>query len=178
MITPEEHMRKLLHHLGEDPLREGLKDTPARWVRAYREMTAGYGLDPKAILSTRFRCESRDMVLLRRAEFSSLCEHHMLPFVGTVSIGYVPEASQVVGLSKLARLIDCFALRLQIQERMTRQIAGALIEHVSPNVAVVVRAVHQCMVTRGVRKNGEMVTSRLSGAFLEPETRAEFMAIA
>lgn len=178
MMTPEDHMRELLKHLGDDPTREGLRDTPARWVRGYRELTRGYEMDPAEILSTRFRCDSKDMVLLRRTPFASVCEHHLLPFVGTVSIGYIPTTHQVVGISKLARLIDCFALRLQIQERMTRQIADSIAEYVTPNVAVIVRAVHQCMTTRGVKKDGEMVTSRMAGVFLDEKPRSEFLQLA
>ena len=179
MMTPEQHMRALIQDtVGVDMTESGMRRTPERFVRALREMTAGYRDDPARLLSVTFPCDSRDMVLLRGAEFRSLCEHHVMPFSGVVSIGYIPDGERVVGLSKLARLIDCFALRLQIQERLTRQIADALNEHTSQDVAVIVRARHHCMCYRGVRKDGEMVTSRMTGAFLKSTARAEFMSIA
>ncbi len=177
----EEHVRFLLSYVGEDATREGLVDTPARVRRALLELTAGYGEDPKDILSTSFDAGSYDeMVILRGIKFHSLCEHHMLVFSGEAAVGYLPGA-RVVGLSKLARLVECYARRLQIQERMTREIADALEVHIEPNgVGVIVRAHHSCMGCRGVRQAGsEMVTSAMLGSMKEnPETRAEFLALA
>lgn len=176
---PTDSVRRLLEFIGEDPTRDGLRDTPARVVKALGEMTAGYGQSPGAILSTCFDVEECDeMVVVRAIPFVSLCEHHMLPFTGTATIGYIPDG-RVVGLSKLARLVDIFARRLQVQERMTIQIADAIGDHLSPRgVGVVIRATHSCMSARGVGKTAEMVTSRLRGAILEvPQARAEFMAL-
>lgn len=175
---PEDAVVRLLQGIGEDPTRDGLKGTPGRVVRALREMTSGYAVDPKEVLSTCFEQYYDEMVILRGIEFASMCEHHMLPFVGEVDVGYVP--GKVVGLSKLARLVDCFAKRLQIQERMTLQIAEAIREHLdAKGVAVVVRARHSCMGCRGVKKPGaEMVTSAMLGVLREKsEARAEFLAL-
>ena len=162
----------------DDP---SLKDTPARVARMWEELLAGYGEDPAEILKVCFPSSYDQMVVLRGVQFHSTCEHHMLPFSGEAAVGYVPaEDGGVVGLSKLARIVDCFARRLQLQERMTDQIAGAIEEHLKPRgVGVLVRATHQCMVCRGVRKPGaEMVTSALRGAMMtEPSARAEFLAM-
>jgi GTP cyclohydrolase I len=165
-------VRKLLEAMGDDPDREGLTDTPARVVRAMREMTAGLLLDPADVLGTTFDVQSDEMVVVTGIEFVSLCEHHLLPFTGTAAIGYLPD-QRVVGLSKLARLP-------QVQERMTRQITDALDEHLpSKGSACVLRATHSCMSCRGVRKVARMVTSSLTGAFrAEPETRGEFLSLA
>lgn len=177
----EDGVVRLLQAIGEDPTREGLRDTPSRVVRALTEMTAGRYEDPAAILATTFDGENYDsMVVLRNIEFTSLCEHHLLPFTGTADVGYIADGN-VVGLSKLARLVECFARRPQLQERMTQQIANALNEHLTPKgVGVVVRAHHSCMGCRGVRKPGaEMVTSTLLGYMrVSPEARAEFMRLA
>ena len=165
----------------EDPTREGLLDTPARVVKALGQMTEGYGQDPREILGTTFDTDGYDeMVVLRGIDFVSLCEHHMLPFIGTAAVGYVP-GERVVGLSKLARLVDCFSRRLQIQERMTKEIADAVMEVLSPQgVGVVVSAHHSCMGCRGVRKPGaSMVTSYLAGVMRDNvAARAEFLALA
>lgn len=173
-----EAVRTLLRWVGEDPSREGLRDTPRRVADAWEEMTCGYGQDPAVLLATDFAGEGYDeMVVCRNVEFCSTCEHHMLPFVGVAHVAYVPRR-RVVGLSKMARLVDCFARRLQIQEKMTQQIARAMQEHLKPlGVGVVVQARHQCMSCRGVGKHqSEMVTASLLGVFKRAEVRAEFLA--
>lgn len=170
-------VRDLLALIGEDPDREGLVDTPSRVVRAWLELTAGYEQDPAAILATTFAERADEMVLVRDVPFASVCEHHMLPFHGTVTVGYLPR-DRVVGLSKIPRLIECYARRLQVQERMTTQIADAMMEHLSPlGVGVLVTGYHSCMAMRGVQKHGEMVTSSLLGKFRD-EARAEFLSLA
>lgn len=177
---PTDAVRRLLQFIGEDPEREGLLDTPKRVVKAYAEMTAGYSEDPAAILSTTFDDRCDEMVMLRGIDFVSLCEHHLLPFTGTAVVGYVP-GDRVVGLSKLARLVECYARRLQVQERLTNQIAYALLDHLDARgVGVVIRAHHSCMGNRGVRKPGaEMVTSAMLGVLRDDTAaRAEFLALA
>lgn len=178
--SAESSIRLLLAHLGEDPDRDGLHDTPARVVRALVEMTEGYRQDPADVLSTTFDTDVHydQMVMSLGIPFTSLCEHHMLPFVGHVDIGYLP-AGRVVGLSKLARLVDIYARRLQVQERMTQQIADAIREHLHPlGVGVVVHAHHSCQAARGIRKDGTMVTSAMHGEFRDGPVRAEFLAFA
>lgn len=172
-------IRGLLVAIGEDPDREGLRDTPARVVRAMYEMTRGLTEDPAELLATTFDVQSDEMVVVTGIEFVSLCEHHLLPFAGTATVGYLP-VQRVVGLSKLARLVDLYARRPQVQERMTRQITDALDSHLAVlGSACVLRATHSCMSCRGVRKTAQMVTSSLTGALREqPETRAEFLALA
>jgi len=168
----------LLRMIGEDPTRDGLRDTPRRVVQALLEMTAGTREEPSEILSTTFEESSDELIVLRGIEFHSTCEHHLLPFYGTASIGYLP--GDVVGISKLARLVHCFARRLQIQERLTRQIASAVSEHLNARgVAVVVRAHHLCMGCRGVRlPSTELVTSAMLGALRDDAvTRAEFLRL-
>lgn len=178
----ERAVRVLLDELGEDVDRPGLADTPARVVRALRELTSGHDVDPAELLAVTFPDEYDEMVLVRGVDFTSLCEHHLLTFTGTATVAYIPTPGRgVVGLSKLARLVDCYARRLQVQERMTQQIALAIDKHLQPvGVGVVVRARHSCMGCRGVRKPGaEMVTSALLGAMRdEPQTRAEFLTLA
>ncbi len=174
----EEAVVSLLRMIGEDPSRDGLAETPRRVVRALREMTAGYDEDPAEILSRTFDETSDELIVLRDIEFYSTCEHHLLPFHGTASVGYLPGS--VVGISKLARLVHCFARRLQIQERMTRQIAGAIEQHLGARgTGVVVRARHLCMGCRGVRQPGsEMVTSAMLGVLrADAAARSEFMAL-
>jgi GTP cyclohydrolase I len=180
-IAAEEAVRTLIRWAGEDPEREGLLDTPKRVTRAYEEWFAGYREDPVELLKRTFEeAEGYDeMVVLRDVRFESFCEHHMAPILGTIDVAYLPD-SRVVGISKLARVIDVFAKRMQIQERLTAQIANSIEDVLKPRgVAVVVRAQHQCMTTRGVHKTGvTMVTSRMLGAFRENEaTRREFLAI-
>jgi GTP cyclohydrolase I len=177
----EDAVRTLLGWIGEDPEREGLIGTPDRMVRAYEEFFAGYSADPKAILSTTFEetDEYDEMVVLKNIRMESHCEHHVVPILGKVHIAYLP-AGRVVGISKLARLVDVFAKRLQIQERLTAQIADVIDEVLKPRgVAVVVEAAHQCMTTRGIKKAGvSMVTSRMTGVFKSDiATRQEFLAL-
>jgi len=170
---------RLLRFIGEDSARDGLADTPRRVVRAWREMTAGYGEDPAAILSRTFDETSDELVILRGVSFYSTCEHHMLPFYGTASVGYLP--GKIVGISKLARLVHCFARRLQIQERLTRQIADAMALHLEARgVGVIIAAHHLCMGCRGVRQAcTEMVTSSMLGTLRnDPVSRSEFLRLA
>jgi GTP cyclohydrolase I len=178
----EEAVRVLLRWAGDDPTREGLVGTPDRVVRSYEEFFAGYGENPTEMLARTFEeTEGYDeMVLLRDIAFESHCEHHMVPIIGTAHVAYLPN-ERVVGISKLARVVETFAKRLQIQEKMTAQIADAIQDALQPRgVAVVVSAQHQCMTTRGVKKAGvAMVTSRMLGAFKEDRAlKAEFMGLA
>ena len=180
-IEAEEAVRTLIRWAGDDPGREGLIDTPARVVRSYEEFFQGYGADPREVLERTFEeVEGYDeIVLLRDIRFESHCEHHMAPIIGKAHVAYLPHR-RVVGISKLARLVEAYAKRLQIQEKMTAQIAGAIDEILQPNgTAVVIEAAHQCMTTRGVHKSGvTMVTSRMLGAFRDNgETRREFLAM-
>jgi len=173
-------VRTLIKWAGDDPDREGLLDTPDRVVRSYEEYYSGYGQDPVEILKRTFEETNGydEMVVLKDVEISSHCEHHMAPIIGRVHIGYLPYKS-VVGISKLARIVNVFARRLQIQEKMTAQIADALNEVINPRgVGVVVEAAHHCMTTRGIQKQGVMmVTSRMLGTFRsDPKTRREFLA--
>ena len=177
----EAAVRTLLRLAGDDPSREGLRDTPARVVRSYREMFAGYEVDPVALLERTFEeVEGYDeIVLLRDIRIESHCEHHMLPIIGRCHIGYLPQ-SRVVGISKLARVADAYSKRLQIQERLTVQIADTIDQVLQPRgVAVVIEAGHQCMSTRGVHKSGvSMVTSRMTGCFRDdPTTRRELLSM-
>ena len=177
----EEAVRTLILWAGDDPSREGLRDTPARVARAYEEFFAGYGQDPAEILKRTFsEVEGYDeMIVMSDIRFESHCEHHMVPIIGKAHIGYLPD-HRVVGISKLARLVEVYARRLQIQEKMTVQIADTLQQVLRPKgVAVVIEAAHQCMTTRGVHKPGAtLVTSRMLGAFRDdPTTRREFLAI-
>ena len=172
-------MATLILWAGDDPLREGLGDTPARVVRSYEEFFAGYHKDPEEILRTTF--EETDgydeMVVLKDITFESHCEHHMVPIIGKAYVAYLPD-KRVVGISKLVRVVETYAKRLQIQEKMTAQIANAINDVLKPKgVAVVVEAEHQCMTTRGVEKPGvSMVTSTMLGAFRDdPSTRKEFL---
>ncbi len=171
-------VRKLLQYLGQETDRDGLKDTPERVVKALAEMTEGYGQDPASILSRTFEESYDEVVIVRDIEFNSICEHHLMLVQGSVDIGYIP--GKVVGLSKLARLVDCFAKRLTIQERMTRQIAEAIQEHLeAKGVAVVVRGNHGCMTARGIKKrDAEMKTSCMLGCFrTDASARAEFLSL-
>lgn len=177
--TAENHIRSFLNLLGENVTREGLEQTPARVVRAFEEMLSGQYQQPADILKTTFDVACDDIVVVTGIRFTSLCEHHLLPFVGTAAIGYLPN-KQVVGLSKLPRLVECFSRRLQVQERMTGQIAEAIDRHLAPlGVGVIVRAHHSCMGCRGVRQqDAEMITSSMLGAFRENATlRAEFLSL-
>lgn len=176
---PEDSVVRLLEFIGEDPNRDGLLETPKRVLKAWTELTSGYHQDYKTILNKSFEQTHDELVLLRGVEFHSTCEHHMLPFYGTAAVGYIPTKS-VVGISKLARLVECFARRLQIQERLTRQIADAIQEVVEPvGVGVVLKAKHACMGCRGVMKpDADMVTSVMLGALRENmAARAEFLSL-
>lgn len=176
----EKSVENILELVGEDPKREGLEKTPKRVRKAYEYMCGGYTMDPAKILNdAMFDSKSSEMVVVRGVEFYSLCEHHMLPFFGECSVAYIPD-KKVVGLSKIPRMIDVFARRLQIQERMTEQIADAIMETVKPKgVAVMTKARHMCMEMRGVEKyNSTTSTSALRGIFLkEQKTREEFFNI-
>jgi len=177
----ETAVRTLLRWAGDDPDREGLLGTPERVVRAYEEWFAGYSEDPVAILERTFEETAGydEMVVLRDIRFESHCEHHVAPIIGVAHCAYLPN-KRVVGISKIARVIELYAKRLQIQEKMTAQIANAIQDVLRPRgVAVVVRATHQCMTTRGIHKPGvSMVTSRMLGAFRNNEaTRREFLAM-
>jgi GTP cyclohydrolase I len=177
----ERAVRTLLRWTGEDPGRDGLLDTPARVVRAYEEYFRGYDQDPVQILSRTFEeTEGYDeMVVLRGIRFESFCEHHMAPIIGQAWVGYMPSG-RVVGISKLARVVDAYAKRLQIQEKMTAQIANTINDVLSPHgVAVVLKATHHCMTTRGIHKPGtDLVTSRMLGCFRDNAlTRQEFLTM-
>jgi len=177
----EEAVRTLLRWAGDDPTREGLLDTPSRVVRSYEEFFAGYNTDPVALLERTF--EETDgydeIVVLRDIRLESHCEHHMVPIIGRVHVAYLPHR-RVVGISKLARVVDAYAQRFQIQEKLTAQIANTIQDVLQPRgVAVVIEAAHQCMTTRGVHKPGvTMVTSRMLGVFRDdPSTRRELLAM-
>lgn len=177
----EAAVRTLLRWAGDNPDREGLLDTPARVVRSYEEFFSGYAEDPVEYLQRTFEeTEGYDeLVLLRDIRFESHCEHHMVPIIGKLHIGYLPK-NRVVGISKLARVAEAYAKRLQIQEKLTAQIANCIEDVLQPNgVAVVIEASHQCMTTRGVHKTGvAMLTSRMLGEFRDnPETRREFLSL-
>lgn len=175
----EEAVRTLLRWAGEDPTREGLIDTPKRVAKAYTEWFSGYALDPDEYLRRTFEevAGYDEMIVLRDIEFESHCEHHMAPIIGRVHVGYLP-AGKVVGISKLARVVEAYAKRFQVQEKMTAQIAGCIQRVLAPlGVGVVVDGSHECMTTRGVHKRGvSMVTSTMLGSFREDaRTRAEFL---
>ncbi len=170
--------REMLEEIGEDPEREGLLKTPERAARAFLHFTRGYRQDVKTVLNEAvFSEEYEDMVIVRDIEMYSLCEHHLVPFFGHVHVGYIPQG-QIIGLSKIARVVDVFARRLQVQERLTHEIAHAIQEAIHPRgVAVVIQAQHLCMMSRGVEKqNSSMITSSVLGAFRQDRaTRQEFM---
>ncbi|MET8143536.1 GTP cyclohydrolase I FolE [Sphaerisporangium sp. NPDC005288] len=177
----EKAVREILLAIGEDPDRDGLLDTPARVARAYAEQFAGLGQSPEEVLTTVFDADHDEMVLVKDIEVFSTCEHHLVPFHGVAHVGYIPnEKGQITGLSKLARLVDVYARRPQVQERMTSQIADALMGVLAPRgVIVVIEAEHLCMTMRGVRKPGaKTITSAVRGDFRESDkTRAEAMAL-
>jgi len=176
----EPHVRAILEEIGEDPTREGLVKTPARVARAFDHFTRGYHQDPKSVINGALFVEDySEMILCRDIDFFSLCEHHLLPFFGKAQIAYIPK-NHIVGLSKLARLVEVFARRLQVQERMTTQIATTLMEELDAlGVGVVLKAEHLCMRMRGVEKqNSEVVTSAMLGSFRTHQaTRQEFMTL-
>ena len=173
-------VRELLIAIGEDPERDGLLETPHRVARAWAELLAGHGVDASGVLGKTFDIAHDEMVLVKDIELVSTCEHHLLPFTGVAHVGYIPsENGRVTGLSKLARLVDIYARRLQVQERLTTQIADALVEHLDARgVIVVIEAEHTCMTMRGVRKPGSRtVTSAVRGLLRHPATRAEAMSL-
>jgi GTP cyclohydrolase I len=174
----EAAVQTILQQIGEDPQREGLRNTPSRVAKMYAELTAGYHIDPVALINDAvFSVDYDEMVMVKDIDFTSLCEHHMLPFLGRVHVAYIPNG-KVIGLSKIPRIVEMFARRLQVQERMTVQIADLLDAALAPlGVAVVAEGVHMCSVMRGVKKaNAKMITSAMRGVFRsDPKTRAEFM---
>jgi GTP cyclohydrolase I len=175
----EDAVRVLLRWAGEDPAREGLLDTPKRVAKAYLDWFSGYQLDPDDYLARTFKevCGYDEMIVLRDIQFESHCEHHMAPIIGRAHIGYLPNG-KVVGISKLARVVDAYARRFQVQEKMTAQIAGCIERVLQPRgVGVVIEGAHECMTTRGVHKRGvSMITSKMLGTFREDaRTRAEFL---
>src|SRR6516225_3906138 len=177
--TLEELIRELLVQLGEDPDREGLLRTPARFAKAYQYLTKGYKEDPADILQgALYSVDYDEMVIVKDIEMFSLCEHHMLPFFGKVHIAYIPKG-KVIGLSKIPRLVEVFARRLQVQERLTRQIADTIQKAIEPQgVGVVIEARHLCMMIRGIEKqHSSTVTSAMVGCFQNKETRAEFLSL-
>lgn len=170
-------VRMILEAVGEDPEREGLLETPRRVADLYEEVFAGLTIDPSEYLAVGFEESHKEMVVLKDIPFQSLCEHHLLPFVGRAHVGYIP-AGRIVGLSKLARVVEGFARRPQLQERLTSQIADTIVDAIKPvGVGVVIEAQHYCMIMRGVKKPGStMVTSAMRGLFRNnPPTRAEFL---
>jgi len=175
----EDAVRTLLRWAGEDPAREGLLDTPGRVVRAYRDWYSGYRDDPRDYLARTFKevAGYDELIVLRDIEFESHCEHHMAPIIGKAHVGYLPDG-KVVGISKLARVVDAYARRFQVQEKMTAQIADCIADVLQPRgVGVVIEGAHECMTTRGVHKRGvSMITSKMLGTFREDaRTRAEFL---
>ena len=176
----ESAVRTLLHEIGEDPTREGLARTPERVRRMYDELTAGYHVDPDALINGAcFSVDYDEMVIVRDIEFFSLCEHHLLPFIGKAHVGYLPRG-RVLGLSKIPRIVDMYAQRLQVQERLTVQVADFLMQKLEPKgVASVIQATHLCTMMRGVKKQeATMVTSSMVGTFRrDARTRAEFMGL-
>lgn len=175
----ENLIKQMLFAIGEDPEREGLLETPARVVRSWRELFGGYSMNPMEVMKTFEDGACDEIVCLRSIPFVSFCEHHMLPFEGVVHLGYLPE-NRIIGLSKLARIVDIFARRLQVQERLTRQITQAITHGLQPRaVGCIIEASHSCMSCRGIRKHGAvMVTSSMLGLFREEEaTRNEFLRL-
>ncbi len=180
LVRAEAAVRELLIAVGEDPDREGLQETPARVARSYVELLAGLDQDPREVLTATFDVGHDELVLVKDIELWSMCEHHLVPFTGVAHVGYIPRADgYVTGLSKLARLVDVFARRPQVQERLTTQVADALLDVLEPRgVIVVVEAEHLCMTMRGVRKAGaRTVTSAVRGQLRDPATRAEAMGL-
>jgi GTP cyclohydrolase IA len=178
-FSTQELFREIIARLGENPARDGLVATPGRMEKAFAYLTKGYREDPNEILrGALFDVDYDEMVIVKDVEMYSLCEHHMLPFFGKVHVAYIPKG-KVIGLSKIARLVEVFARRLQVQERMTRQIADAIQEAIAPQgVGVVIEARHLCMMMRGIEKqNSSTVTSAMVGVFQKKETRSEFLSL-
>lgn len=180
LVDAKRAVRSLLYYIGEDPDRDGLRDTPGRVAKALIEMTSGHEADVAGMLAVQFDQTADELISVTGVRFSSMCEHHLLPFTGTATVGYIPSNGKVVGLSKLARLVDAHARRLQVQERMTRDIGDDLERHLSPlGVGVILRAHHSCMGCRGARQpDAEMVTSVTRGVLRDSApARAEFLAL-
>ena len=177
----EAAVASIIKAIGENPKREGLVETPARVAEMYAELFMGLDMDPKEELAAVYEAGHREMVVVKDVPFYSMCEHHLLPFYGTAHIGYIPDVNgRIVGLSKLARVVEIIARRLQIQERMTTEIADTIMDGLKPaGVAVVIQAEHLCMVMRGIKKPGSTITtSAIRGGFrTHPETRAEFFSL-
>jgi GTP cyclohydrolase I len=176
----EAAVRELLIAIGEDPQRDGLLDTPARVARSFAEVAGGLRMRAEDVMTTEFDAAYDEMVLVREIELYSLCEHHLVPFHGVAHVGYIPNTDgRIAGLSKLARLVDVYAKRLQVQERLTTQIADSLVDILKPRgVIVVIDAEHLCMAMRGVKKQGaRTITSAVRGQLCDPATRAEAMAL-
>lgn len=173
----EDNVLRLLQYVGENPNRPGLIDTPKRVAKALKEMTAGYGIDIPSLFTV-FEEPADEMVVMRNIDFTSMCEHHMLPFHGVAHVGYVPQG-RVIGASKLVRVVDAFSSRLQVQERLTSQVAECLMDHLRPlGVGVVMEAAHECMACRGVRRrNPKLVTSSMLGVMREGAARSEFFSL-
>ncbi|MCA0296416.1 MAG: GTP cyclohydrolase I FolE [Actinobacteria bacterium] len=172
-------VREILIGVGEDPDREGLVDTPMRVAKAYQELFSGMDTDPAQVLATTFDLGHDEMVLVRDIEVWSTCEHHLLPFTGVAHVAYIPSKGRITGLSKLARLVDAFAKRPQVQERLTSEVADAMVTHLhAQGVMVVIECEHLCMTMRGVKKPGaKTVTSAVRGVMSHPATRAEAMSL-
>jgi GTP cyclohydrolase I len=174
-------VQDIIEAIGEDPSREGIKDTPQRVAEMYAELFEGIAKDPKADLDVGFELGHREMVICKDIPFYSMCEHHLLPFYGVAHVGYIPnEEGRIVGISKLARVVETIARRPQVQERMTTEIADAIVEGIRPiGVAVVIQAEHMCMVMRGIKKPGSnVITSAIRGSFhSNPASRAEFFSL-
>jgi len=173
--TKESHIKNLLISIGEDPDREGLKDTPKRVVKSWETLFGGYKQNPKDILNTTFNEDYKSMIICDNIDFYSTCEHHLLPFYGKCHIGYIPH-KKIIGLSKMPRLVEVFSRRLQVQERLTEQIANSLMKFLDPlGVGVIIQAKHFCMMSRGVQKqNSSMITSSVRGIFQELHVKQEF----
>jgi GTP cyclohydrolase I len=171
-----ENIKEILSYIGENPDREGLKETPKRVIKSWEKLFGGYKQNPASVLKTFTEGSCDEMVILKDIEFYSMCEHHLQPFFGTISIGYLPD-KKVIGISKLARLVEIYSRRLQIQEKLVAEIADSLMKHLKPlGVMVVCKAKHMCICSRGVQKhNAEMITSALRGVFKKNEVRQEFL---
>lgn len=174
----KKYLKKILKYIGEDSEREGLLETPDRIIRSWKELYSGYIMNPEDIMTVFEDGACNEMVVLKKINFYSTCEHHMLPFYGKISIGYVPN-KKVIGLSKLARLVEIYARRMQIQEKMTSQIADCLMQYLQPKGAMVIcEAQHLCMVARGIKsQDAEMTTSAIRGIFDQIEVRNEFLSL-
>lgn len=176
--NPLDAVKMLLSYICEDPRREGLRETPARVLRSLREMTSGYQEDPELLMKVFEDGACDELVVVKDIDVVSLCEHHLLPFTGVAHVGYLP-AGRIIGLSKIARIVDIYARRLQVQERLTVQVTSALMKWLQPRgAACVIEAKHSCLSCRGAKKqNAVMVTSSLEGVFKEAELRAEFLSL-